>query len=88
MEIACGLHNLRVTFRQPMQTIDITNLEELSYSPYAVYFENFCTPANCLILNDFAKLSNFDSLFYQAVTEHNFLPNHFILWFLKSQNGF
>ncbi len=28
MEIACGLHNLRVTFRQPMQTIDITNLEE------------------------------------------------------------
>jgi hypothetical protein len=31
MEIACGLHNLRVTFRQPMQTIDITNLEELAY---------------------------------------------------------
>ena len=31
MEIACGLHNLRVTFRQPMQTIDITNLEELYY---------------------------------------------------------
>jgi hypothetical protein len=31
MEIACGLHNLRVTFRQPMQTIDITNREELSY---------------------------------------------------------
>ncbi len=31
MEIACGLHNLRVTFRQPMQTIDMTNLEELSY---------------------------------------------------------
>ena len=31
MEIACGLHNLRVTFRQPMQTIDILNLEELSY---------------------------------------------------------
>jgi hypothetical protein len=31
MEIACGLHNLRVTFRQPMQTIDITNTEELSY---------------------------------------------------------
>ncbi|MBA4183767.1 MAG: hypothetical protein H0X49_07115 [Acidobacteria bacterium] len=31
MEIACGLHNLRVTFRQPMQTIDITNIEELSY---------------------------------------------------------
>jgi len=60
----------------------------INNSPYAVYFENFCTPANCLILNDFAKLSNFDSLFYQAVTEHNFLPNHFILWFLKSQNGF
>ena len=31
MEIACGLHNLRVTFRQPIQTINITNLEELSY---------------------------------------------------------
>jgi hypothetical protein len=31
MEIACGLHNLRVTFRQPMQTIDIANLEELAY---------------------------------------------------------
>ena len=31
MEIACGLHNLRVTFRQPIQTIDITNVEELSY---------------------------------------------------------
>jgi len=31
MEIACGLHNLRVIFRQPMQTMDITNLEELSY---------------------------------------------------------
>ena len=31
MEIACRLHNLRFTFRQPMQTIDITNLEELSY---------------------------------------------------------
>jgi hypothetical protein len=31
MEIACGLHNLRVTFRQPMQTIDITNLDELFY---------------------------------------------------------
>ena len=32
MEIACGLHNLRVTFRQPMQTIDITDIEELFYS--------------------------------------------------------
>lgn len=31
MEIACGLHNLRVTFRQPMQTIDITDTEDLSY---------------------------------------------------------
>ena len=31
MEIACGLHNLRVTFRQPMQTIDIIDVEELAY---------------------------------------------------------
>ena len=31
MEIACGLHNLRVTFRQPMQTLDITKFGELSY---------------------------------------------------------
>jgi hypothetical protein len=31
MEMACGLHNLRVTFRQPMHTIDITDTEELSY---------------------------------------------------------
>ena len=31
MEIACGLHNLRVTFRQPMQTVDMTNVEEMSY---------------------------------------------------------
>ncbi len=31
MEIACGLHNLRVIFRQPMQTVDITNDEEMSY---------------------------------------------------------
>lgn len=31
MEIACGLHNLRVTFRQPLQTIDITNVEEMCY---------------------------------------------------------
>ena len=30
-ELACGLHNLRVTFRQPMQTIDITNVEEIFY---------------------------------------------------------
>lgn len=26
MEIACGLHNLRVTFRQPLQAIDITEI--------------------------------------------------------------
>lgn len=31
MEIACGLHNFRVTFRQPMLTVDITNLEEIAY---------------------------------------------------------
>ncbi len=31
MEIACGLHNLRVTFRQPFQTVDITDFEEISY---------------------------------------------------------
>ena len=31
MEIACGLHNLRVTFRQPLQTIDIRDINELSY---------------------------------------------------------
>ncbi len=31
MEIACGLHNLRVTFREPHQTIDITDFEEISY---------------------------------------------------------
>ena len=31
MEIACGLHNLRVTFRQSIQTIDITNVERLYY---------------------------------------------------------
>jgi hypothetical protein len=31
MEIACGLHNLRVTFRQPLQTIDITDINDLSY---------------------------------------------------------
>lgn len=31
MEIACGLHNLRVTFRQPMQTVDVTKVEEMSY---------------------------------------------------------
>ncbi len=31
MEIACGLHNLRVTFRQPLQTIDITEINEILY---------------------------------------------------------
>ena len=31
MEIACGLHNLRATFRQPLQTIDLTNFDEISY---------------------------------------------------------
>ncbi len=31
MEIACSLHNLRVTFRQPLQTIDITDVDEISY---------------------------------------------------------
>ena len=31
MEIACGLHNLRATFRQPLQTIDITDINELTY---------------------------------------------------------
>jgi DDE superfamily endonuclease len=31
MEIACGLHNLRVTFRQPLQTLDITDISEILY---------------------------------------------------------
>ena len=31
MEIACGLDNLRVTFRQLLQTIDITDFDEISY---------------------------------------------------------
>jgi hypothetical protein len=31
MEIACGLHNLRVTFRQPIETIDILNFREDIY---------------------------------------------------------
>lgn len=31
MEIGCGLHNLRVTFRQSIQTIDITDVDEMSY---------------------------------------------------------
>lgn len=31
MEVACGLHNLRATFRQPLQTIDITEMNEISY---------------------------------------------------------
>lgn len=28
MEIACGLHNLRVTFRQPLETIDILSTRQ------------------------------------------------------------
>ena len=32
MEIACGLHNLRVTFRHPLQRPDLTNLEDFFYS--------------------------------------------------------
>jgi len=31
MEIACGLHNLRVTFRQPLQTVDILDYKKDSY---------------------------------------------------------
>jgi hypothetical protein len=31
MEIACGLHNLRVTFRQPLQIIDILDYKKDSY---------------------------------------------------------
>lgn len=31
MEIACGLHNLRATFRQPFQTIDLVAWAEISY---------------------------------------------------------
>ena len=31
MEIACGLHNLRVTLRQPLQSIDISNVEAFPY---------------------------------------------------------
>jgi hypothetical protein len=31
MEIAFGLPNLRVTFRQPLQTIDIADINEISY---------------------------------------------------------
>ncbi len=31
MEVACGLHNLRVTFRQPLHTIDITEINEILY---------------------------------------------------------
>jgi len=32
MEIACGLHNLRVTFRQPLQTVEVTDFWEWNYS--------------------------------------------------------
>lgn len=31
MEVACGLHNLRVTFRHPLQTIDFTDLGDAFY---------------------------------------------------------
>ena len=31
MEIACGLHNLRVTLRQPLQSIDISNVGNFPY---------------------------------------------------------
>ncbi len=31
MEIACGLHNLRVTFRQPMITVDLTDILNNNY---------------------------------------------------------
>lgn len=31
MEIACGLHNLRVTFRQPVETTDLTEDKGISY---------------------------------------------------------
>ena len=31
LELPCGLHNLRVTFRQPMQTIDLTDFAAALY---------------------------------------------------------
>ena len=33
MEIACGLHNLRVIFRHPLQTLDLTDLADSFYFP-------------------------------------------------------
>jgi hypothetical protein len=33
MEIACGLHNLRVIFRHPLQTLDLTDLTDSFYFP-------------------------------------------------------
>lgn len=33
MEIACGLHNLRVIFRHPLQTLDLTNMADSFYFP-------------------------------------------------------
>ena len=32
MEIACGLHNLRVIFRHPLQTLDLTDPADSFYS--------------------------------------------------------
>jgi len=32
MEVACGLHNLRVTFRQPLHLIDIFDFKDNDYS--------------------------------------------------------
>jgi hypothetical protein len=33
MEIACGLHNLRVIVRHPLQTLDLTDLAAAFYFP-------------------------------------------------------
>lgn len=33
MEIACGLHNLRVIVRHPLQTLDLTDLADAFYFP-------------------------------------------------------
>jgi hypothetical protein len=32
MEITCGLHNLRVIVRHPLQTLDLTDLADAFYS--------------------------------------------------------
>lgn len=32
MEIACGLHNLRVTCRQPLETLDLFDFVDAAYS--------------------------------------------------------